>query len=526
MAFEPAFVKLRPEAVLLDNEDWVVVNKPVAIRLTARGQGVDEKLESALCELLGGEAPHRAAGDAHPIDDATSGLVVVPRSPRARAVWANAERGRAVFEYLALVDEGDLGRSRALRRSAHELGISVVERARGTAMVRIVSDRADAQAVRSLMARVGVPVLGDTLHSALPAWRLMLHLERVHLRDARLPRAPIPADFVPLLSRPESEQLAALGQRILDATWRRQPLAENGDAYRLVNDEGDGLPGITVDRFGDWAVLSLSTELEKDSERWLAEQLVGLGARGVYVKRRARSDLRRCDVARLAPTVPVLGDPAPSELVVREGALCLSVALAEGLSCGLFVDQRENRERLFGRVKPQETMLNLFAYTCSFSVAAAKAGALTTSVDLAAPALAWGRRNFELNELDPGRHEFFRADATRWLEGARRHGRRYHWVVLDPPSFSTSGRGATFSVAKDYCALAAIALSLLEPGGHLLAVTNHRKTTVSRLAQWIGEAASAAGRRISGLEQPHSPLDCPGAGDGPIPSKSLWARVE
>src|SRR5207237_1792376 len=141
-----------------------------------------------------------------------------------------------------------------------------------------------------------------------------------------------------------------------------------------------------------------------------ADALHELGAQGVYVKQRARADLRREAHAELAPKAPVAGEPVSVPLVVHEGNAKFGVTLDEGLSCGLFLDQRDNRARI-AALSGGRRVLNLFSYTCSFSVYAALSfAAHVTSVDLSGHALGRGRENFSLNGLDPAAHAFVQGD--------------------------------------------------------------------------------------------------------------------
>ena len=119
-------------------------------------------------------------------------------------------------------------------------------------------------------------------------------------------------------------------------------------------------------------------------------------------------------------------------------------------------------------------MLNLFAYTCGFSVSAAAGGARTVSVDLSRPALDWGRRNFEANGLDPTGHEFIAGEAAEWLRRFRKKGRKFDTIILDPPTFSRDKRGKVFRVERDFGTLVGAALSLLRDGGAVLCTTNQR----------------------------------------------------
>ncbi|HEY0468095.1 MAG TPA: class I SAM-dependent rRNA methyltransferase, partial [Polyangiaceae bacterium] len=319
---------------------------------------------------------------------------------------------------------------------------------------------------------------------------------------------------------------ARVREALADAGCLREPLLASNDTFRIVNDVGDFLPGVCVDRYADFAVLALSSDEASDRRQELAELLQEFGARGVYLKQRARADLRREAHAELAPKEPVAGEAAAAPLLVQEGEARFGVTLDEGLSCGLFLDQRDNRARIAAFCGGRR-VLNLFSYTCSFSVYAALASAEhVTSVDLSGHALARGRENFSLNELDPAAHAFVQTDALEWLVRAAKRGEKFGVVILDPPSFSTSGKGKTFRVADGYQGALERVFAVLEPDGRVLAVTNHRKTSPQAFRKIVHDAARAAGREISQLKDLPSPLDCPPGPAGPFPAKSVLISVK
>ena len=172
---------------------------------------------------------------------------------------------------------------------------------------------------------------------------------------------------------------------------------------------------------------------------------------------------------------------------MRENGLSYELSFQEGYSVGLFLDQRDNRRRLLtGHVaadfplygseisdlKSQIHLLNLFAYTCGFSVCAARAGLRTTSVDLARKAVEWGKRNFTLNGIDPADHDFIYGDAFDWLRRLGKKGRSFDIILMDPPTFSRSKEHGTFQVEKDLGRLVTAALPLLKNNGVLFASSN------------------------------------------------------
>jgi 23S rRNA (cytosine1962-C5)-methyltransferase len=209
---------------------------------------------------------------------------------------------------------------------------------------------------------------------------------------------------------------------------------------------------------------------------------------------------------------------AEERFPVTENGLTFLVGFGEGLSAGLFMDQRENRWRLLQMDLRGKSVLNTFAYTCAFSVAAAKAGAATTSVDLSRNYLDWGKENFRANNLSVEGHEFLSGDVFEWLKRFAKRGRQWDVVILDPPTFSTTKDGRRFQAERDYGALAAQAAALVASGGTLFCSTNQRTLSPERFE----EAIRGCRRQISALEFATVPWDFR---EAPY-LKTFWATLE
>jgi 23S rRNA (cytosine1962-C5)-methyltransferase len=135
-------------------------------------------------------------------------------------------------------------------------------------------------------------------------------------------------------------------------------------------------------------------------------------------------------------------------------------------------------------------------------------------VDVSQGALAWGRRNLEANGVAAGEHsvhQFVVCDVFGWLEGARARRDRFDLVVLDPPSYSTTKDGSRFSSESDYRDLAAAALSVVAPGGRLLACSNHRGIVRMKFRRHLHEAVRQAGREAAQVRDWPEPADFPPA---------------
>ncbi len=172
------------------------------------------------------------------------------------------------------------------------------------------------------------------------------------------------------------------------------------------------------------------------------------------------------------------------EFVIEEGGSSFYINLKDYLDTGLFLDHRLTRQLVFDKVSngPESaTFLNLFSYTSSVSVYAAKAGAITTSVDMSNTYISWSKRNFELNDLLSDKHIFIKADCMKWLELAKVETQRYRWIFIDPPTFSNSkSMENLFDVQKDHVDLIESAMKLLEKKGEIIFSNNFRKFKIDK----------------------------------------------
>ncbi len=286
----------------------------------------------------------------------------------------------------------------------------------------------------------------------------------------------------------------------IEAAWRlRKACIDQGetDAFRLVNGEGDGLPGVTVDCYGGYLMVQLYAPSWKPHLPLLVQALQKVcGPSGIYEKHRpqktreleAASDTKK--YSRL-----LAGQGHSGRLQVRENGLTFLVDLEEGLNTGLFLDQRVNRQDLMGRLAGKR-FLNLFAYTGAFSVAAASAGASkVTSVDTSRYYLDWAAENFAVNRLNPKRHQFVVEDCYVALRKMQGDAEVFDVILMDPPSFSTTkkSRHTTRGGTAD---LVAAALPLLAPGGMLICSTNHQKVDLADYLKELRRGALQAGASL------------------------------
>lgn len=324
-----------------------------------------------------------------------------------------------------------------------------------------------------------------------------------------------PADRVVarvLSFRPMQLDRAWLKKRLQAAISLRENHADltTTTAYRLVNAEGDGLPGLTVDRYADFLMVQLYCEGWRPHLKLVTSVLQELlHPTGIYEKTRpqntreleATSDNKK--YGRL-----LAGSAAPQRLTVQENGLQFLVSLEEGLNTGLFLDQRQNRSDLMPRMAGKR-FLNLFAYTGAFSVAAAAAGARqVTSVDVSPSYTDWNRANFSANRLNPKQHRFMVGDCLAKLAELTAAKEQFEIILMDPPSFSTTGKGR-FTTRGGTSELVAACLALLVPGGLLICSSNHQKTDLADYLKELRRGALQAGTDLRVIEQKGQPVDFP-----------------
>ncbi|MBN2195830.1 MAG: class I SAM-dependent methyltransferase [Polyangiaceae bacterium] len=544
MAFERVLADWLEDRTLVSELDLLVVDKPSGVVVHGGDEGLGADLVGRLRAWFRSRGEPEYLGVHHRLDLGASGVLLFTRSPRHNVEVARSFSEHTVERvYVAVVggtalpDAGEL-----VHRLAAEKGrptrvvdrggrlararYRVLERRGSRALVELRPATGRTHQLRVQLAAVHAPIVGDTIYGGAAAPRLMLHSAVLGVLGRRF-TAAVPPLFLASLGGRDGElgAPAEVARGLVEAAWRRAPVGRRTDAYRLVNGIGDGLPGIVVDRYCEHAVLALGSEEAIAREAELVAGVLALGASSVHVKRHLKADLRRLDPGALASPAPAAGSAPTGTVIVNENGLRLAVRLDSGLSTGLFVDQRDNRA-LVRRLAAGARVLNLFAYTCSFTIASATGGAReTVSVDLSSAALRRGRENLALNGIAGPQHQLHRADAGAWLRRARARGERFDLVVLDPPSFGTVRGRAGFSITRDLEVVAADAIALLAPGGRLLAVTNHRKTTVEGLRRLLHRAARSAGRTVTQVKDCVSGYDCPPHPDGPSPSKSALVTV-
>jgi 23S rRNA (cytosine1962-C5)-methyltransferase len=297
----------------------------------------------------------------------------------------------------------------------------------------------------------------------------------------------------------------------IDPNLLRDFRAEGTDAHRLCTIE-DGW----VERFGRDVLISFKRVLTR--ERLLAELQSWATSVGFEFGRIFARFVPRKSEEREPPRL-IFGDPAEDlQTIASERHLKFGIDFGTGYSPGLFIDQRENR-RYVRHIAPGR-LLNCFAYTCSFSVSAAYAGATTLNIDLSKRSLARGRENLALNSLPTMGHRFIVDDVMTVLPRLARKGEKFDVIILDPPTFSRSPGGKTFHVENDFERLLVDALELTERDNHVLLSTNC-STLGEHALEVMARYCLKAARRAATFHRPSAPPDFP-PGTG---ASSIWLTL-
>jgi 23S rRNA (cytosine1962-C5)-methyltransferase len=309
---------------------------------------------------------------------------------------------------------------------------------------------------------------------------------------------PTSALAVRLYSRDAVPDAAWFAASVGRAKQRRAPLLEDGltNAYRLLNGEGDGLPGIVVDVYGPIAVLRLDSAALVKLVPWILDAV------------QSHVDLKGICQKTTQGLEVLAGRPPPDRLIVSEHGLRFFADIGSGQKTGLFLDHRENRHAL-ERWSRGKSVLNLFSYTGGFSLYAARGGARqVTSVDRAGDAMARARDNVELNGMNPELFEFVTADAMTHLGKLATEGQRFDIVISDPPSFARN-RTQRQRALRAYERLHGLALGVLAPGGLYAAASCTSQVDVESFKGSIAKASARLARPLQIVMEHGQALDHP-----------------
>lgn len=304
--------------------------------------------------------------------------------------------------------------------------------------------------------------------------------------------------------------------RLLSALQMRQAIGiadnPNNNTYRLVHGEGDNLPGLIIDVYGQTAVMQAHSIGMHLCRKEIARALVDvMESRISHVYYKSETTLPFMTADDMNGFLYGNSD----DNIATENGLKFRVDWLKGQKTGFFVDQRENRSLLEHYARGKR-VLNMFCYTGGFSFYAMRGGAeLVHSVDSSAKAIELTKQNVELNFPGDARHEAFCEDAFKFLEGigmpkanSQKPTVSYNLIILDPPAFAKH-RGALHNALKGYTRLNQKAFEKIEKGGILFTFSCSQVVTKDHFRNAVFTAAALAKRKVRILHQLHQPADHP-----------------
>lgn len=306
----------------------------------------------------------------------------------------------------------------------------------------------------------------------------------------------------------ETIDIAFFTRRLNQAQeWRDWLAKKDGlDSYRLIAGESDGLPGVTIDRFGNFLVLQL---LSAGAEYQRPALVSALQACYPECSIYDRSDVavRKKEGMELAQG-PVSGELPPDLLAIEEHGMKLLVDIKGGHKTGYYLDQRDSRFAT-RRYVEDKRVLNCFSYTGGFAVSALMGGCRQViSVDTSQDALDVAKQNVELNQLDLSKAEFVRDDVFKLLRKYRDQGETFDVIVMDPPKF-VENKSQLHGACRGYKDINMLAIQLLNPGGILLTFSCSGLMTTDLFQKIVADAATDAGRDVQFIEQFRQAADHP-----------------
>lgn len=277
--------------------------------------------------------------------------------------------------------------------------------------------------------------------------------------------------------------------RIRAAAERRAGISAS--AFRVVHAEGDGLPSLVVDRYGESLVVQLlSAGLETRRDQVIAALVEALHPAGILL----RNDVAVRRLEGLPEVVELVHGAVPEQVEVEENSIRYLADPWRGQKTGAFLDQRENRAIAAELMAPGQDALDCFAYHGSFALHLAKRARRVVAQDASAAALARAAENARLNGLT--NIEPLEGDAFQVLRDCEHRRRRFQLIVLDPPAFAKS-RASLPQAIRGYREINLRALRLLEPGGYLVTASCSFHLRRPEFLKMLAEAAADSGRRAT-----------------------------
>ena len=492
------------------NDDAYVLDKPAGVSTHTPDAGATFGFLEMASKLLG-----QPLWAVHRLDSTTSGCLLVTTSGANVDLWTTKlAQGKKKYIFISRNSRPDSVWSkegRIEKTGSHQFSLVKGESNSKTTFAKLgkvslgTLYEAEISTGKTHQIRIhaeasGIPILGDTEYGGPEFFRIMLHARELELDGVKI-LSPPPKIFEVEQGGLHFDDYA----KFLVSQDRRRFLKNfepETSAIRIVHREWSTQrgPKLCVEKLGD--VLQLlnyfgrepdrefndQLALESDCKHWFVRQMQD---RGAHIN---------------SENIKLASSELPLQWTIKENGVKFDLRYNQGLSSGLFLDQRDNRKKIKALAQGKR-VANFFSYTCGFSVLAALGGAHeVVSVDTSSTSLDWGKNNFKINDLDPNQFEFFTADALFFLRSCLKRERSFDIIVVDPPTFSR-GKHGIFKINENLPELLELSFKCLDKRGTLLVTTNDENTTSEGLSQYIERAAQKAQFSPLRLEKASVPYD-------------------
>jgi len=296
-------------------------------------------------------------------------------------------------------------------------------------------------------------------------------------------------------------------QRISHAlNLRKTFISVEDNAYRLINAESDGLPGVIVDRYAGFLVCQFLSAGAEHFKYEIVQQLQQIiSPTGIY--ERSDAEIRDKEGLKLQAGV-IAGDEPPELIQVTQGGIDFLVDVRKGHKTGIYLDQRDNRQ-VVRHLSDKKEVLNCFAYTGNFALAAVRGGAAkVTSIESSADAYSTFLQQVKLNGMDASKFENVQGDVFAVLRQYREAGRKFDMVILDPPKFVSSAEQLKRG-CRGYKDINLLAMKLLRENGLLVTFSCSGHLSPELFQKIVADAAVDAGREVRMIASLGQPADHP-----------------
>lgn len=481
-------------SILFEDSDIVAINKPYGINSHTNDAklGNSDYINDGLIEIYEKHL-NQKLHIVHRLDQTTTGVIVFAKSQDSAKKYADFFLNREVKKtYLFLtagrseknnfnINQNILHKGRELEAETEFL---LLKKHLKFSLWQANPHTGRNHQIRIHAKAAEIPIIGDEKYGGISFPFLCLHNHMIEFPNGIIIKSAPPTYF---------DDMALLENQVLVKalfeTDRRQRLFADADwqdqCFRLVHNKNDFKDfGFTIDQFGQMLVLSCYTEQMTEADKKTFTLYANYMNKPILIRQMYNRGKDPLNKSQLIIYPKGHNTPAEQVWIAKEKNIKYEMRSNSGQSIGLFLDQRLQRNWVLNNSK-NKSVLNLFSYTCGFSVAAALGGATqVTSIDTSKNVLNWGKSNFTLNDLNPESYKFFSRDSLDFLEQNIKKNIKYDLIICDPPSFSRGDKGI-FKIETSLDLLIKNCLKNLNPNGELLFSTNFENFYIDDIRKTI-----------------------------------------